>query len=387
MDRRAFIGTLAGALLAGEAQERAKVPRVGVLGPGSASEMLTVQREPFEQGLRELGWKPDVNVLLEYRYGGESPTQLGKLAAELVGLGVDVLVARGPVAIRAAREATSTIPIVMATTADPERWGFIKSLARPGGTITGIANQTWELDGKRLELLKEVLPHVTRVAVLANARNKNQFPAIRGAAQSVGLHARLFEVTRPEEIGGAFELIEKAEVGALLVATDIQVLEPSRARIVAMAARHRLPAVYPWRFYVDIGGLMSYATNPDDFDPLFAAMTSRDRPESLLVLADTVTVANRQRTVEFAARSRVPAIYEARVFVDAGGLMSYGVDNSDHYRRAVVYIDKILKGAKPADLPVEQPTKFELVINLKTAKALGLTIPPSLLQRADQVIE
>ena len=326
MDRRTFISgiTLAvlAAPLAAEAQERAKVPRVGVLGPGNASEMLTVQREPFEQGLRELGWKPGVNVLLEYRYGGESPTQLGKLAAELVTLGVDVLVARGPVAIRAAREATSTIPIVMATTADPERWGFVKSLARPGGTITGIANQTWELDGKRLELLKKMLPHLTRVAVLANPRNKDEFPAIRGAAQSVGLHARVFEVTRTEEIGGAFELIEKAQVGALLVATDIQVLEPSRARIVAMAARHRQPAMYPWRFYVDIGGLMSYATNLREL-----------------------------------------------------------------HRRSATFVDRILKGAKPSDLPVEQPTKFELVINLKTAKGLGLTIPQPLLLRADQVIE
>jgi ABC-type uncharacterized transport system substrate-binding protein len=317
-----FTSALLAAPLAVEAQERAKVPRVGVLGPGSANEMLAVQREPFEEGLRELGWKPGVNVFLEYRYGGESATQLGKLAVELVGLGVDVLVARGPVAIRAARETTSTIPIVMATTADPERWGFVKSLARPGGTITGIANQTWELDGKRLELLKEMLPRLSRVAVLASARNKNQFPAIRDAAQSAGLHARVFEVTRPEEIGGAFELIEKASVGALLVATDIQVLEPSRARIVALAARHRLPAIYPWRFYVDIGGLMSYATNLREL-----------------------------------------------------------------HRRSATFVDRILKGPKPGDLPVEQPTKFELVINLKTAKALGLTIPPSLLQRADQVIE
>jgi len=161
----------------------------------------------------------------------------GELAAELVRLGVDVIVARGPVAIRAARQTTATIPIIMATTSDPEKWGFVKSLARPGGNTTGIANQTWELDGKRLELLKEAVPHVKRVAVLANPRNKDQFPTILRDAQSVGLQARVFQVTRPEAIEGAFESIDKAQARALLVATDVQVLEPSRGRIVAMAAR------------------------------------------------------------------------------------------------------------------------------------------------------
>jgi putative ABC transport system substrate-binding protein len=326
MARRAFLGSLTGGLLvaplAAEAQQAARIPRVGVLGPGSASGMLSVQREPFERGLSELGWTPSVNILLEYRYGGESPARLAKLAAELVSLGVDVLVARGPVAIHAARQATTTIPIVMATTADPERFGFVESLARPGGNTTGIANLTWELDGKRLELLKEMLPHLTRVAVLANPRNKDQFPAILSAAQSLGLKASVFEVARPEDIGGAFELIERAPAAALLVATDIQVLEPSRARIVAMAARHRLPAMYPWRFYVDIGGLISYSTSLHEL-----------------------------------------------------------------HRRSATFVDRILKGTEPADLPVEQPTKFELLINLKAAKALGLTIPQSLLQQADQVIE
>ena len=324
MDRRAFLG-IVGLLAvprAAEAQLAGKVPRVGVLGPGSASGMLHVQREPFERGLRDLGWSPSVNVFLEYRYGGESPTVLATQAAELVGLGVDVIVARGPVAIRAARDASTTIPIVMATTADPERLGFVKSLARPGGNTTGIANLTWELDGKRLQLLKEVLPRLTRVAVLAHQRNKEQFPAILGAAQSLGLTARVFEVTQPDEIGGAFELIDRSPASALLVATDIQVLEPSRARIVALAARHRLPAMYPWRFYVEIGGLMSYATNLHEL-----------------------------------------------------------------HRRSATFVDRILKGTKPSDLPVEQPTTFELTINLKTAKALGVTIPPALVQRADQVIE
>jgi ABC-type uncharacterized transport system substrate-binding protein len=325
MNRRTFLGVVSGGVLCAplaEAQEGANVPRVGVLGPGSASEMLKIQREPFEQGLRELGWKPGVNVLLDYRYGGESPTRLGKLAADLVTLDVAVIVARGPVAIRAARQATTTIPIIMATTADPEGLGFVKSLARPGGNTTGIANLTWELDGKRLELLKEVLPHLTRVAVLANPRNKDQFPALLRAAQALGLQARVFEVARLEEIGPAFELINKAQAGGLLVATDIQVLEPSRDRIVAMAARHRLPAMYPWGFYVDRGGLMSYSTSLREL-----------------------------------------------------------------HRRSAMFVDRILKGANPADLPVEQPTKFELVINLKTAKTLGLTIPSSLLARADQVIE
>jgi putative ABC transport system substrate-binding protein len=235
-----------------------------------------------------------------------------------------VLVAVSTPGALAAKQATSTIPIVMASVGEPVEVKLVDSLAHPGGNVTGLSLIAPQLAAKRLDLLKQALPQLSRVTVLWNSANQ-------------GMKARYQET----QLGAQ-------SVGVALQSVTVQ--------------------------------------SPDDFEPLFVAMT-RDRPESLLVLADTVTVANRQRTVEFAARNRVPAIYEARTFVDSGGLMSYGVDFADHYRRTAFYVDKILKGAKPADLPVELPTKFEFVINLKTAKALGLTIPPSLLQRADQVIE
>ena len=330
MDRRAFLATVAGGVLAAplaaEGQQTGKVWRIGYLTsgfrelPGSNPGLA-----PLSQGLRELGYVEGRNVTMEIRYAEGRTERFPALAAELVNLRVDVLVANSTPAALAAKQATSTIPIVMVNVGEPVEVKLVESLAHPGGNVTGLSLIAPQLAAKRLDFLKQVLPKLSRVTVLWNSANqgmKTRFQETQGGAQLLGL--AIHSVT-------------------------IQ--------------------------------------SPDDFDPLFAAMTSGDRPESLLVLADTVTVANRQRTVEFAARSRVPAIYEARVFVDAGGLMSYGVDNSDHYRRATGYIDKILKGAKPADLPVEQPTKFELVINLKTAKALGLTIPQSLLQRADQVIE
>ena len=329
--RRTFLaGTgsvLLAAPLAAEALQAGKVPRIGVLNPGSPTESPAVQREPFERGLRELGWTPGSNIFIEYRYADGNTTRLAELAAELVRLEMDIIVARGPVAIRAARQATVTIPIVMASAADPVADGSVKSLAQPGGNTTGIANLVLELDGKRLELLKEALPQLTRVGVLANPRMrprryKELATGLLADARSLSLQAQVFEITRPEEISSAFAAIDKARIGALLVLADTQVLEPNRAQVVAMASNHRLPAIYPWRYYVEIGGLMSYATSVPGF----------------------------------------------------------------HYRSAT-YVDKILKGAKPADLPVEQPTKFELVINLKTAKALGLTIPPSLLARADEVIQ
>jgi ABC-type uncharacterized transport system substrate-binding protein len=331
MGRRGFIVTLGVGLLAvplaAEAQQAGKVPRIGVLNPGSSTESPAVQREPFERGLRELGWRPGSNIFIEYRYGEGNTTRLAELVAELVRLGMDMIVARGPVAIRAARQATVTIPIVMASAADPVADGSIKSLARPGGNVTGLANLVWELDGKRLELLKEALPQLTRVGVVTNPRMEFRryeelATGLLAGARSLSLQIQVFEVTRPEGIAAAFAAIDKARVGGLLVLADTQFLESYRTQVVAMASKHRLPAIYPWRYYVEIGGLMSYGAS-------------------------------------------IPGL---------------------HYQSAV-YVDKILKGAKPADLPVEQPTKFELVINMKTAKALGLTIPPSLLLRADETIQ
>jgi putative tryptophan/tyrosine transport system substrate-binding protein len=317
------LGLLAAPLTA-EAQPGGKVWRVGYLmsgfreGPGSNPNLV-----PFSQSLHELGYVQGRNLTLEIRYAEGRTERFPALAAELVNLKVDVLVAASTPAALAAKQATSTIPIVMLAVGEPLQVKLVDSLAHPGGNVTGLSLVAPELAAKRLDLLKQALPKLSRVTVLWNSANlgmKSRFEETQAGAQSLGV---------------------------ALQSVTVQ--------------------------------------SPDDFEPLFAAMT-RDRPESLLVLADTVTVANRQRTVDFAARNRVPAIYEARMFVDTGGLMSYGVDFSDHYRRAAIYVDKILKGAKPADLPVEQPTKFELVINMKTAKALGLTIPQSLLLRADEVI-
>jgi putative ABC transport system substrate-binding protein len=329
VDRRTFLSALTGGLLAtpltAEAQPAGKVYRIGYLTsgfkevPGSNPGLA-----PFSQSLRELGYVEGRNVTLEIRYAEGRTERFPALAAELANLKVDVLVAVSTPGALAAKQATSTIPIVMASVGEPVEVKLVDSLAHPGGNVTGLSLIAPQLAAKRLDLLKQALPKLLRVTVLWNSANQ-------------GMKARF------QETQGGAQLL-----GVTLHSVTIQ--------------------------------------SPDDFDPLFAAMT-RDRPESLLVLADTVTVANRQRTVEFAAKNRVPAIYEARTFVDSGGLMSYGVDFADHYRRTAIYVDKILKGTKPADLPVELPTKFEFVINLKTAKALGLTIPQSLLQRADQVIE
>jgi putative ABC transport system substrate-binding protein len=305
----------------------ARVPRVGILSPGSSAESPAVQREPFEQGLRELGWTPGSTIVLEYRYAEGRGERLRELAAELVRLGVDVIVARSGVAIRAARGATDVIPIVMSSGADPVAGGLAKSLARPGGNITGIANLVQELEGKRLELLKEAIPGLARVAIVVNP---SQGPDRRGAPSSrlaaigkaLDLETRVFEVARARDLGETFAAVSRARAGAVLVLADTLVLEPNRAQVTELAARHRLPAMYPWRFYVEAGGLMSYATS-------------------------------------------IPAFHH----------------------RSAAYVDRILRGARPADLPIEQPTKFELVVNLKAARALGLSIPQSVILRADEVVE
>jgi putative ABC transport system substrate-binding protein len=329
MDRRAFLGTLAGGLftkpLAASAQPATKTWRIGFLTSGFREGAGTdIRIAPFSQGLRELGYIEGRNVILETRYAEGRVERFPALAAELVKLKVDVLVATSTPGALAAKQATSTIPIVMAAVGEPVEVKLVESLAHPGGNITGLSISAPQLAAKRLDLLKQALPKLSRVTVLWNSSNQ-------------GMQTRFQETQRGAHL-----------LGVSIHSIAIQSL--------------------------------------DDFDPAFGTMM-KDRPESLLVLADTVTVANRQRAIEFAARNRVPAIYEVRAFVDDGGLMSYGIDMSDHYRRAAVYVDKILKGSKPAGLPIEQPTKFELIINLRTAKALGLTIPPSLLQRADQVIE
>ena len=327
--RRWFLTQLPVAILAAsvgaQAQQPGRIPRVGVLRPGDPPPEDFGQREAFEGGLRDLGWTVGTNILIEYRYGEGKSQRLPELAAELVRLPVDLIVASAPHGVRAAQQATRTIPIVMSTLPDPVGEGFVAGLARPGGNTTGLALDSAELAGKQIEILKEALPRLSRVGILRNLRSPGYDGAkqqIDAAARRLKLEVNDFVVSRPEDLAPTFAAMSQAAVGAILVRRDVFVVEPNRAEVLALAAQRRLPAMYNFR-----------------------------------------------------------------QFPDSGGLMSYGANVNDIHRRSAGFVDKILKGAKPADLPIEQPTKFELVINLKTAKALGLTIPPSLLLRADHVIE
>lgn len=307
--------------LAVHAQQPAKIPRIGALISGSPStHRLPV--EAFRQGLRDLGYVEGQNIVIEYRYAEGRADRFPDLAAELVRLKPDVLVTAGLPGVRALRNATTTIPIVMAAIADAVGSGFVQSLARPGGNITGLSFLATELSVKRLELLKEALPRASHVAVLWHpASVKASLDATLAASKPLGLKIQVLEVQSPSEFDSALASAKK-------------------------------------------GGV-----------------------EAINVLPSPILLTHRKPLVELAAKHRLPGIYEFREFVEDGGLMSYSASISDLYRRAAAYVDKILKGAKPADLPVEQPTRFEMVINLKTAKALGLTIPQSILLRADQVIQ
>jgi putative ABC transport system substrate-binding protein len=327
MDRRAFVaGTVAllAAPLAADAQSVGRVYRIAYLGNSSAA-LETELVAAFRQGLRDLKYVEGQNIVIEYRWAEGRYDRFPALVAEAVHLRVDVIVTAGTPAILAAKEGTRTIPIVMAAIGDPIAAGVVPSLAHPGGNITGSASMTPEIDGKRLELLKELVPGASRVAVLWNPTNPNNAARIKEmqvAAQKLQL-----------------------------------MLEP----IVSVADSQQLEK---------------------GFGAIVAA-----RAEALIMESDRALLAHRARVVDFAAKRRLPALYAYREFVEAGGLASYAPSYPTMFRRAATYVDKILKGAKPGDLPVEQPTKFELIINLKTAKALGLTIPPSVLLRADEVIQ
>jgi ABC-type uncharacterized transport system substrate-binding protein len=302
------------------AQQPKKFWRIGYQGAGSPDE----NEEAFRQGLRELGYVEGQNIVIEWRFAEGKVDQVPRNAAELVRLKVDVIVTGGGGDTRAAKAATSTIPIVMTNDNDPVGTGFIASLARPGGNITGLTSLSVELRGKLLELLKETLPRLSHVVALQGPGNQSSAVTLKETevvARSLGLKLQSHVVKERDDLNRAFEAISKARTGALMV----------------------------------VGGL--FAT------------------------------AHRKPTVEFAAKSRLPAIYYRREFVEDGGLMSYDANRNDLARRAAVFVDKILKGAKPADLPVEQPTKFQLLINLKAAKQIGLTIPPNVLVRADKVIK
>jgi putative ABC transport system substrate-binding protein len=304
--------------LAAKAQEAGKVARIGMLGSPSGPFV-----EAFKQGLRELGYVEGQNIVIEYRWADVGNERLRALAADLVRLKVDIIVASSQGAV-AAKQATTVIPIVMPIITDPVRLGLVASLAKPGGNATGFATQNDELPGKWLELVKETLPKVSRVAVLFHPTYDGgvQLKASESAARSLGVHLQALKVE-----------------------------------------------------------------DPDDFVTALAEV-QRNRAQALIVSSSPLFYQHRTHLVEFAAKHRLPTIYHQSEFVvGSGGLMSYGPDFRDLFRRSATYVDKILKGAKPGDLPVEQPTKFELVINLKTARSLGLTIPPSLLLRADKVIE
>jgi putative ABC transport system substrate-binding protein len=329
IDRRAFLagaGAVLAAPLAAEAQQAAKITRIGWLGENPAANPHL--REAFLQGLRDLGYVEGRNVVIEYRNAEGKLERFPALAAELIALKVDVIFAAGATrSALAAKEATRTVPIVFAAVADPVGSGLVTSLARPGGNVTGLSNPTAELIGKCLDQLKQAVPEVSRVAFLWQP----------GALDE-----------RQEK-----DTLERADVAARALGMRLQFVE---------------------------------ARGPADVDRAFSDMT-RARAGALTTLGSAMRFGERRRLVDLAAKNRLPAVYTSREFVDAGGLMAYGANVADVFRRAATYVDKILKGAKPGDLPVEQPTKFELVINLKTAKALGLTIPPSLLARADEVVQ
>jgi putative ABC transport system substrate-binding protein len=302
------------------AAQPARVPRIGVLSPGSPGPSRLL--DAFRQGLRELGYVEEQGITLEYRFDQAKPGRLADLAAELVRLKVDVILTINTAASQAAKNATKTIPIVFTFVADPAP--LVASLSRPGGNITGLTTLAAELSLKRLELLKEALPGISRVAYLWNSANPTAthfFKETERASPQLGIQLYPLGVQRPDEFPNAFKVATAKRAGGLFVWEDALLL-PHRTRILDLAAKHRLPAASQYR-----------------------------------------------------------------EFVEAGGLLSYGPNLPEHFRRAAIYVDRILKGAKPGDLPVEQPTKFELVVNMKTAKTLGLTIPPSVLTRADQVIE
>jgi ABC-type uncharacterized transport system substrate-binding protein len=311
--------------LAGEAQQRTKVPRIGVLMIHPSSTAVAMQyREAFRQGLRDLGYVEGQNIVIEHRWGEGKVERYPALAAELVSLQVDCLVTAGTQASQAAKHATATIPIVMVAASDPVGTGLVTSLARPGGNITGLAFMNPELSGKRLELLQEAVPRLSRVAILWHG----------------GHPAALLALHEMEAAGRGLRV-------------PLQALE---------------------------------VRGPNDFEQAFAAAT-REGAEALIMLPSVFFAAERRRIVDLVTESRLPAIFPVREDAEAGGLMSYGPNLRESFRRAATYVDKILKGTKPTDLPVEQPMTFELVINLKTAKALGLTIPPVLRFRADEVIQ
>ena len=325
MKRREFIALLGGAAaalpLAAAAQP--KIPRIGFMGNSTAALEANLL-DAFRDGLRELGYEEGRNIVIEYRWANGKYDHFPVLVAELIAAKVDAIVTAGTPAALAVKNATTTVPLVMVAVGDPIGTGLVPSLARPGGDLTGLSSVAPDLEGKRLQLLREVTPALSHVAMFINSLNPFHISSMeqaRAAAQAMGIKLRLYDIRKSEDLDDAFAAIRK------------------------------------------------------------------ERPDALLILADRVFLHNRGRIVDFANEQRLPNVNAYKELVEVGGLMSYGPSYVDLHKRAATYVDKILKGAAPADLPVEQPTVFELLVNLKTAKALGLTLPPSLLARADEVIE
>jgi ABC-type uncharacterized transport system substrate-binding protein len=325
--RRAFMALLGGAAaawpLAARAQQAGKIPRVGFMGNSTAALEANLVG-PFRDGLRELGYQEGRNIVIEYRWADGKYERFPALVAELLAVPVDVIVTAGTPATLAVKKATSRVPLVMIAVGDPVGTGIVPTLARPGGNITGLSSIAPDLEGKRLELLREVIPKLSHVTLFLNPLNPFHAVSMRqafAAAQALGIKLQALEVRTSGELEGAF------------------------AAIV------------------------------------------RTKPDALLILADRVFLHNRKRVMDFATEQRLPSVNAYREVVEAGGLMSYGPSYEDMHRRAADYVDKILKGAKPGDLPVEQPTKFTLILNLKSARALGIDVPPMLIARADEVIE
>jgi putative ABC transport system substrate-binding protein len=315
------VAVLLAVVVIAQPQQQKKIPRIGYLAGNILN--VDIRLDAFRQGLRQLGYTERKDIVIESRSADRKLDRLNELAADLVRLKVDVIVTRGPPATRAAKAATGIIPIVMTQDPDPVANGFVASLARPGGNITGLSTLAPETSGKQLELLKEIVPKLSRVAVLSTSTSPGQTLQLR----EIGLAA--------------------GPLGVQLQSLDV--------------------------------------LGPKDIETAFRA-ASNEHPEAFIVFGGGILVAQRARIIEYMVKNRLPAIYSSQSLVEVGGLMSYGVNATDLDRRAATYVDKILKGAKPADLPVEQPKKFELIVNLKTAKQIGLTIPPNVLARADKVI-
>jgi putative tryptophan/tyrosine transport system substrate-binding protein len=309
-------------LLAFDNRGEAQPKRIGLLIPGTAA-TFSARTDAFRQGLRDLGYSEGQSIALEYRYADGKFERLPELAAEMLRLKVDVIVTGDTPAVQALKKLTGTVPIVMGNVADPVAVGLVASLARPGGNITGLTTLALDLDGKRLELLKEIMPKMARVSFLWDPTNPamtNRFKEVQAASRALEIDLQSLEIRNQKELERAFEAALREKTGAFLA-------------------------------------------------------------------PNTIVVAHGKEIADFAAKNRLPVVYDTREFTETGGLMSYGPSFPDLWRRAATYVDKILKGAKPADLPVEQPTKFELVINLKTAKHIGVGVPPAVLARADRVIK